>query len=240
MNAPHTEALILAAGKGSRVGPLPFHKSLLPTKGGKPILSYGLKALYSSGFNGKHISVMVGHKQESVRAFIAGDTNIREQKDLNGTGGALQAVLEDLPEDTSRIIVMNGDDSLSYNAEALQEMLLAHDNAKAKVTISVTDHYNPNVHNHVYLRGQDQKIIQIADAISEKGYYLTGLCVMEVEYVKNAISTLLSTHDASKEFGITSIYQHALTTGSLIRALVNTKASIGINTLADWRRSLLT
>ncbi|MFN7160961.1 MAG: NTP transferase domain-containing protein [Candidatus Gracilibacteria bacterium] len=238
MNTHATEALILAAGKGSRVGELPFQKSLLPSKGGKPILSYALKSLFNSGFNHSNTTVMVGHKRESVEAYIGSNTKIAIQHVLNGTGGALETFLKNLPAYTSRLVVLNGDDSLSYYAHTVQSLLHSHSTAGADITLSVTDKYNPNVHKMSYIPKYDSEFVSIEDAKKEKGYYLTGLCILEVAYIKEKIAQLLEKHDTTKEFGITDLYRSALSDGRSIRTILNPQAALGINTLEDWHKSI--
>lgn len=239
MNSPSTFAIINAAGKGSRLGDLPYQKSLLPTKGGKPIISYALKSLYSSGFSNKNIITVVGHKRESIENYIQCNTLLAIQEILNGTGGALYSALPQIVEDTKYLLVMNGDDALSYRNEAVGELLRNHEDSGSTISISTTKTYNPNVHNNTYLDTHNGEMYRIADAKEQRGNYLTGLCIMDMQYVRDKIKTLLENTQGRKEFGITDFYKEALKEGKKIRLLTNTHAQSGINTMDDWKKSMM-
>lgn len=234
-----THAVILAAGKGSRMGELPYQKSLLPSKSGKELLAYAMKSLYNSRFTKNTITTMVGHKKESVVDYVGNDTQFVIQEGLKGTGDAVRIFLNELPTNVSTLLVMNGDDSLSYRAEVLQKLLREHCNSHSTVSISVTNKYNPNVHTRAYIPGRDGELMGISNAQEASGEYLTGLCVLEIAYIKQVIGDLLLTTRNNAEFGITDFYKKALDDGKRVRLVENPHAALGINTREDWERSLL-
>jgi dTDP-glucose pyrophosphorylase len=87
------KAVVLAAGKGVRMGPLTDHcaKPLLPVAN-KPILGWTLEALLDAGV--REVLIVVGHRQEQIRGAIGdGDAyGLRveyvEQPAMRGTGEA--------------------------------------------------------------------------------------------------------------------------------------------------------
>ncbi len=88
------KAVILCAGYGKRLKPYTdtFQKSMLPIHN-KPLLEYILDGLIYAGF--KDFILVVGYKKEQILNYFndVENQNIRiqyiEQKELNGTGGAL-------------------------------------------------------------------------------------------------------------------------------------------------------
>lgn len=115
------QAVILAAGKGKRMGKLTQHanKDMLKIKG-KTLLEYKIEALPK---NIKNIVFVVGYYAEDIMNHFGKEFNGRKityvfQPVLNGTGGALHAaksVLED------KFLVMMGDDL--YNKKDIAAML---------------------------------------------------------------------------------------------------------------------
>ncbi len=115
------QAVILAAGKGTRMLPLTEKcpKPLLQVLG-KNLIEWKLEALPDEVSD---VVIIVGHQGELVRKFF-GDTwkgrDIRyaEQKEINGTAGALLAAKDLLGE---RFLVMMGDDL--YAREDVERLL---------------------------------------------------------------------------------------------------------------------
>ena len=87
---PIEKAVVLAAGKGTRMGTLTAEipKPMLPLNG-MPILEHVLGRLAAAGVN--HVLLVVGHYQKRIREHFAGSALklvFREQSVLNGTGTA--------------------------------------------------------------------------------------------------------------------------------------------------------
>ena len=102
--------VVLAAGKGTRMhsdDPKVLRRML-----GEPMLRYVLDALAPMSF--PLLWTVVGHKADAVRAlFSAEETRFVEQKELLGTGHALQTAWPDLTaENLTHVLVVNGDTPL--------------------------------------------------------------------------------------------------------------------------------
>lgn len=104
------QAVILAAGKGTRMRPLTYDipKPMLPIKG-KPILEYTISFLPDSvdeviivvNYLGEHIKKYFGKK------FLGKKIRYVLQKELNGTGGAIHDCRKFLG---GKFLVLMGDD----------------------------------------------------------------------------------------------------------------------------------
>jgi len=83
-------AIVLAAGKGTRMGGLTSEvpKPMLPVAG-KPILQHVLERLQAAGI--ERVLLVIGYYGERIREHFTGfplDIHYREQQVLNGTGSA--------------------------------------------------------------------------------------------------------------------------------------------------------
>lgn len=115
------QAVILAAGRGKRMGELTGSvPKPLVRAGGKTLIEYKLDALPKEV---DHVIIVVGYLENMIRDHL-GDTyderrvSYAVQKDLNGTAGALHAAKDLLGE---RFLVMMGDDI--YATEDIEECL---------------------------------------------------------------------------------------------------------------------
>jgi len=100
-------AIILAAGKGKRMGSdLP--KVLLPVCG-RPMIRYVLDAVRLAGA-GQSV-VVVGHRADLVRKELAGEPRVlfAEQREQLGTGHAVMMCREAISAHTGPVLVLAGD-----------------------------------------------------------------------------------------------------------------------------------
>jgi len=100
------KALILAAGKGVRMGQLTQDKpKVLIEIAGKPFLYYVLKNLEAAGIN--EIGVVVGYKKEKIFEFakeFGFNLKFIEQEKLLGTGDAVMRAKEWINNDSFIVI----------------------------------------------------------------------------------------------------------------------------------------
>jgi NDP-sugar pyrophosphorylase family protein len=116
------DAVILAAGKGTRLRPytLDVPKPLLPVQG-RPILDWTLAALPASV---ARVLVVVHYLADRIEAYLRGQQHVRdwqlvEQAQPLGTGHAFRCCAAHLQ--SSRCLVLNGDDL--YGARDLQALV---------------------------------------------------------------------------------------------------------------------
>jgi NDP-sugar pyrophosphorylase family protein len=104
------DAIILAAGKGTRLRPYTerLPKPLLPVQG-RPILDWIIGALPPVD----RLIVVVNYLGEQIEEYLAGQNHVKNwttvrQKEPRGTGDALMSCREHCQAD--RVMVLNGDD----------------------------------------------------------------------------------------------------------------------------------
>ena len=104
------QAVILAAGKGTRMGELVAHvpKPMIQING-EPLLGYKLDAL---PLDVKQVIIVVGHLGNVVREYFGAEYRGRQLTYVvqeNPTGGTADALWQAKPLLTERFFVMNGD-----------------------------------------------------------------------------------------------------------------------------------
>lgn len=139
INNAHTAAVILAAGKGTRIGShLP--KVLYPLAG-RPMVSYILDTLASVKL--KDIYVVTGYRSEDVQASINRKAYFVYQPDPLGTGHAVSCAMAEIPPDIDTILVLNGDDSSFYTKETIEKVLAEHKKNNSVISLVTTKVKNP-------------------------------------------------------------------------------------------------
>ena len=108
MTKPHageTVAVILAAGKGTRMkSDLP--KVLHPLMG-KPIVSYVIDACKAVGV--KRMILVIGHEANQVKETLGPEYDYVEQTEQLGTGHALMMAVPKLKDFQGDLLVLAGD-----------------------------------------------------------------------------------------------------------------------------------
>ncbi|MGD9632599.1 MAG: NTP transferase domain-containing protein [Pirellulales bacterium] len=113
-------AIILAAGKGKRMGSdLP--KVLLPVCG-RPMVRFVLDAVRRAGV--QQAVVVIGHRAELVREELAGEPGVSfaEQKEQLGTGHAVMICRAAIAEHVGPVLVLAGDSPM-VQVSSLQAVL---------------------------------------------------------------------------------------------------------------------
>jgi bifunctional UDP-N-acetylglucosamine pyrophosphorylase/glucosamine-1-phosphate N-acetyltransferase len=115
------QAIILAAGKGTRMRPLTYDipKPMLPISG-KPILEYTLSFLPKEI---DEVIFVVNYLGEHIKKYFGNEFGGRKityvtQETLNGTGGAVTSCKDEIKD---KFLVLMGDDL--YHRDDLSEMI---------------------------------------------------------------------------------------------------------------------
>lgn len=158
------EAIILAAGKGKRMGSdLP---KVLHEVAGRPMVQWVVDACREAGV--KRCIVVIGHGGELVKAALAGQTDCAfvVQTELLGTGHAAQMahpLFANQPD--TDVFVLAGDGPL-IRAETLNKLLDGHRRSNAKATLATSLVADPSGYGRV-VRAADNsfgKIVEQKDA----------------------------------------------------------------------------
>lgn len=158
------QAIILAAGKGTRMGgDLP--KVVHPVAG-RPMVYWVVQACKQAGVS--RCIVVVGYKAELVREALAGETNVDfvEQTEQLGTGHAAQMAQPRFSTDPNvDVFVLAGDGPL-IRPDTLTSLLKLHRKEGASATLATAVLDDPSGYGRVQrdAQGQFAAIVEQKDA----------------------------------------------------------------------------
>lgn len=146
-------AIILAAGKGTRMLPLTkeIPKHIIPIAG-KPFLWYVLENLKKAGIT--EFGIIVSYKQEQIKEFVRNfgfeNVTLIEQKEPLGTGHALMQAREFAGNE--KVLVVSGDNF--YSADDIKQIMQKQTNMVAAYKAE-----NPSAYGVLVADGE--KLVQI-------------------------------------------------------------------------------
>lgn len=139
----NTSAIILAAGKGTRLndGQPSSIPKVMHQIGGKPMLEYTLKTL--ENINLSDIVIVVGYKAELIKQYFGIRYKYALQPEQKGTGHAVRCAEKSVDHTNKYILVIQGDDSAFYSPETLVDLIGWHVKEKARVSLLTLKHPKP-------------------------------------------------------------------------------------------------
>lgn len=234
--------LILAAGKGTRMKsslPKPLHPVC-----GLPMVAHSLRA--AQALQPGAICVIVGHEAPKVMQEITAHLQawgivapvvFAEQKELNGSGGAVQAALP-LVSRFEKVMILNGDAPL-IRPETLQEMYADFLEQKAGASVLSIQVPDPTGYGRIVrdTEGHFARVVEQANtnditrAIKEVN---GGMYVFEVPALVGALDQL-TPQGPKQEFYLTDTlaFIKAANKLALVYALDNFEESLGVNSHAE-------
>jgi len=158
-NRSELTVIILAAGEGKRM------KSDMAKVAhricGKPLAGYVLEAALGTGAG--DCVVIVGHREDQVRACLGDKVKYVSQKKQLGTGHAVMQAADIIASKTalSDVMVLYGDTPL-ITAETLKEAISAHRLSENAVTVITADVPDPSGYGRI-IRGSGDRIKRIVE-----------------------------------------------------------------------------
>jgi bifunctional UDP-N-acetylglucosamine pyrophosphorylase/glucosamine-1-phosphate N-acetyltransferase len=167
MSAARLGAVILAAGKGTRLKteqPKVLHEVC-----GRPMLAYVIDACRAAGV--QQCLVVVGHGKDDVIRAFADDPDITwvEQNPQHGTGHAVMVCRAELEGRFDHVLVLCGDGPL-IRAETLRELLERHLAEDCAATLATAVLEDPGSYGRIWRDsdGQLRGIVEFGDANAEQ------------------------------------------------------------------------
>lgn len=162
-----TAAVVLAAGRGSRMkSDLP---KVLHQVNNEPLLVLPLRTLTSIKMH--QLITIVKHQAELVAPVAKPFADIAYQGEAYGTAKAAEAAVPVLNDEINTVMIVNGDDSMFYEAKTFKDVLKKHEKEKNTITFITLLKNNPTGFGRVIYnkKGKFQKIVEEKDAtIREK------------------------------------------------------------------------
>lgn len=159
-------AIILAAGKGKRMGLEGINKVTMPLNN-IPIILHIVTFFKKIGI--ETIVVVVGHARESVMEILK-DENVlyAQQEEQLGTGDAVRVGVNALPDSITDVVVVYGDDAILYidkHRSTIEKLIHQHREEKNAATFLTITQDNPfGLGRIVRENGKLVKIVEEKDA----------------------------------------------------------------------------
>ena len=238
-------AILLAAGKGTRIKSKDRNKVTLPFLN-KPLIVYGVDLM--NGIADKTI-VVVGAFHESVKEVLEGhDVVFAYQHNQLGTAHAVKAGLlkiDDLSLNPESVIICYGDHTMFYKRETVQALLNKHENGDANLSLLTTHYPEPNrLAWGRIIRDKKDSVIAIVeqkDATEEQKKITEinpGFYVVRTNFLWKAVYRI-DPSPVSGEYYITDLIKIAVEDGERINTMTVpfNEVGIGINKIEELEES---
>lgn len=225
--------IVLAAGKGKRMGRIRLNKASLPLAG-KPIIAWGVGAALNAGC--RPVVVVVGYYEKSIRKALSGaEVKFIKQPKLTGTGGATQVGIQQVPRSISEVFLFPGDRAILWSPEAIKRLVSFHRRGGAKVTVVTTEKEDPKKRGRV-IRTKDGSLEAIREEVEatrvEKKIreVNTGIYVFDTAFLREFLSKIK--RQPSGEYYLTDTVELANKAGLKVLAYKegDDSLSVGVNT----------
>lgn len=231
-----TKIIILAAGKGTRMG-LDVPKALVQLNG-RPLISYVADSIVASKVDDSPIVVVSPENKEAIKKELAQyNWQYAIQEEQLGTGHAVKSAKDLVPSDCDRIIVLFCDQPFF----SVASILSAANAPSAKVLLmpTILDDFNDWRHNFYRLgriyrnkKGLVEKIIEFKDASEEEIAITeinTGFMCFDNKWLWQNIEKLTNNNN-NKEYYLTALIEIAVADGHEIATInIDPKEALGIN-----------
>lgn len=230
--------IILAAGKGKRMGSEEMPKVLRPLAG-KSLLGHVLDAVENSGVGKKPIAV-VGYKADMVRERFGDACEYAVQESLRGTGDAVRSA-KGAAGDAEHVIVLNGDMPLVSGA-GIRRIADMHLATGATMTFGTVRLESFDGWKSMFtdfgrvIRGNDgevERIVEARDATPEElesKEVNPGIFCFRTSWLWKEVETL-TTENAQGEYYITDLLAKAIQDGESVKTVpVKPEEAVGVNT----------
>ncbi len=225
-------ALILAAGKGTRMGSS-LAKVLHPL-GNRPMIQFSIDLAENLGAD--PVVLVVGHQKDAVMDAVRNRKVLfAEQHEQRGTGHAVARAGECLRSFPGDILILCGDVPL-LREKTLHALIGHHGSTGAAVTVLTTVLDDPGRYGRVVktANGRVLRIVEERDATKEERAVKeinTGIYCADGCFLFDAVSRITN-DNAQGEYYLTDIFQIALERGFKTASVVcpDPHEVMGINT----------
>lgn len=232
-------AIVMAAGKGTRIGATDKPKVMLEISG-RPIIGWAidpLEALKKEGVIDRIITV-VGFLGNQVVDYLGEKSEFVWQKDQLGTAHAVQMAEKSISNEVGYTIIVNGDHAL-YTKDTYKKMIDTTVEKKltlgfATVVCDRFDSYGRVVRDEA---GKPTEIIEVPEATKEQKKIKEksiNLYIVDNQWLFTVLPKIKQSA-VKKEYYIVDIVKMAIEEGKQVEAIVidDEDEALGINTLED-------
>lgn len=239
-NLANTAAIILAAGRGSRMKAKTKNKVAFKL-GGKPMIGHTVDHLKESGI--KQIIAVVGYQADSVHEALGDSVSYATQVDQRGTGDAIKTALPFLNPNINTVLTVYGDDSAFYPPELFVEMVAKKESLGCDILFLTIHKEDPKGLGRI-ARDESGKVMKIIEEKSttdeEKKIQEinTGFYCFDREFLVKYIDQIPK-DPISGEYYLTDMVEIAIKNNKNVEALFIKDGSIwqGINNRSDFAKA---
>lgn len=235
------QLVILAAGKGTRMGNPKVPKVLVMLKN-KPLILYVLDEIDKIGQLIKPV-IVTGFMHKKVQDVLGENYLYAFQEDQKGTAHALMAARRKIRAEN--IVVLYGDMPL-LKADSLKELISMHLKSSAKLSMLTAqaenfkgiyrslEHYGRIIRNPI--NHEIAAVVEYKDASDEQKKILEinpGVYMFNTKWLWENIAKIKNNNN-QKEYYLTDIVQIAIAQGEKVNSLrVDAREVLGINSKED-------
>lgn len=224
-----TKAVILAAGKGTRMkSDLP--KVLHPLMG-KPLIAWVMDACKKAGTD--DALLVIGHQADLVRSTLGKDPTYVEQTEQLGTGHAVMVCRDALQSFKGDLLVLAGDTPF-LTGQILKRLISRHQKSGAAATLMTAMMDPPLSYGRIVREhGKIQRIVEARDASPEEKKITevnTSHYCFQAEKLFPCLDRL-STNNDQGEYYLTDVIQMLVGNGEDVESLTSSDPAVlmGIN-----------
>jgi UDP-N-acetylglucosamine pyrophosphorylase len=211
MNTKQLAAVIMAAGKGTRMKD-PSKAKVMYEVLGKPMIHYVLDVAYALKSN--RVVVIAGYQREAVMGYVKQShpkTELVVQAEQLGTGHAMMQTRDALKNYDGDVVVLSGDVPL-LTAQSIQRLIDHHQQTHAIATILTAEYSDPTGYGRVIRNtdGSVKKIVEHKDASEEERWVKeinSGIYVFDREKLFDGLDNINS-NNVQKEYYLTDVFEH--------------------------------
>ncbi|MFH0910994.1 MAG: NTP transferase domain-containing protein [Planctomycetota bacterium] len=230
-------ALVLAAGKGKRMGaPIP---KVMVQAAGRPLLGWVLKNLEEAGAD--RITAIVGFGKEEVIASLPEGVCWVEQAEQRGTGHAVLCAREALAGFEGTVLVTCGDMPLIRGA-TFRKLLDRHEESGADCTMLTATVEPPHRYGRILrdAKGRVKRIVEAEDATEEElsiAEVNTGVYAFRAPFLFQALRRV-GNANRQGEYYLTEVVEILLRGGRRVEAISceDAREALGVNSSEDLAR----
>jgi bifunctional UDP-N-acetylglucosamine pyrophosphorylase/glucosamine-1-phosphate N-acetyltransferase len=236
----HTTAILLAAGKGTRMKSK--QAKVLHKIAGVPMIEYVVASAITAGCNS--IIVVVGYQAEDVQQCLRHYPEVRFalQEEQQGTGHAVMSAMPLLSDDSEDVVILCGDVPLLQPA-TLSALIERHHCEAQSATILIARVADPSGYGRVITDHTHKvtRIVEETDATFEEkqiNVINTGIYCVNTKIFQKLLGNL-NTENAQKEFYLTDFVEMVYKTGNpaIILESQDSEEILGVNTRVDLAKA---
>lgn len=220
MYLKNTAAIILAAGKGTRIKAKKINKVMFELDD-KPMVAYAVEKLKKISLG--QIILVIGFAKDSIVNYFNSEVDYAVQKKRLGTGHAVKAALPELKKGIKYILVLYGDDSAFYPIKVFRKLIKVCQENNLVLSFLTLEKKNPFGLGRIIRDGRG-KILKI---VEEKNANPAEKKIKEINmgcycFKRNFLEKFIGKIQKDKikdEYYLTDIVKIALEVGLSLRAV---------------------